>query len=140
MVLKIIRLKINNMKIGDKVKIINHKFPKINPIVPSTRTIVAPDSFKARNNRYIDMNEVIDDSKKEKKINPNEKMDVYTYIVTGISYLYKIGEIVGIRNTPETEYEIETGDIAKYIVEIISDVSGWKGKRVVLFPSQIKKT
>lgn len=118
-------------KIGDIVRIINHKWLHLHPKKPEAKTIVAPISYKGRNYR----NPVLEESNEDDE----GKTCLYEYAITGLDYIGMTGVITGIDNTPKTEYEIHTGDIQKYIVRLTTPLSGWKNKRVDLFPSQIQK-
>jgi hypothetical protein len=121
----------DEMSIGDFVKIINHKFPRLHPKETLKRTIIkTPKEYR----------EILEKCKKDGETIANISKNItFEYELKAVNYIGMIGKIVEISETAETDYEIETGDIQKYVVEIKSKLSNWNKKRVILFPSQVEK-
>jgi hypothetical protein len=118
------------LKIGDTVKIINHKFPEFNPKIPINKTIrIGPE----------ELTRVYREFKKPEDADLTFVKEIsFKYQLKGVNCLGLVGEINGIRNAPETKYEIETGDVAKYVIRFTTDHPKWKNKKMTLFPSQIE--
>ena len=88
----------------------------------------------------MEYREILEKCKKDGEIIANISKNItFEYELKAVNYIGMIGRIVEINETAETDYEIETGDIQKYVVEIKSKSPNWNKKRVILFPSQIEK-
>lgn len=117
--------------IGDFVKIINHKFPNLHSKETLKRTIIKTP---------MEYREILEKCKKDGEIIASISKNItFEYELKAVNYIGMIGKIVEIMGTAETDYEIETGDIQKYVVEIKSKSPNWNKKRVILFPSQVEK-
>lgn len=117
----------NHLKVGEFVKIINHKFPELHPPGVLSKTVSKTPE---------EMEEI------QKEINPEKivhfrKGAIFEYKLSGINYIGIEGVIEKIRTIPEVDYEIETGDIAKYVIRMKSNLSNWNNKIVTLHPSQV---
>ena len=118
------------ISIGDYVKILNHKFPNLNPKETFKGTVIkTPKEYR----------EIQDKCKKNEVIANISKNITFEYKLKAIDYIGMIGKIINLREIAETKYEIDTGEIQKYVVEIKSKQPNWNGKRVTLFPSQVEK-
>lgn len=119
------------LKIGDTVKIINHKFPELNPKgIENKIMILSPER----------LNEVYRKFKKPEDADLTFAKDIsFKYQLKGINCLGLTGEIIEIRSVPETEYEMRTGDIAKYVIRFTTNHVSWRGKKMTLFPSQVER-
>lgn len=103
-----------DLGVGDVVKIVKHKFPELHPDKPQKKTVFSENIYK------------------------KEKVISYEYILSGLNYIGMEGKIIGVRKDPYTKYEIETGEIQKYEVQLLTKALNWKG-RVTLWPEEIKK-
>lgn len=117
----------NHLKIGDFVRIINHKFPELHPPGVMSKTV---------NKTPEEMEEI------QKIVNPKNvihfrKGAIFEYKFSGINYIGMEGTIEKIRDIPETDYEKETGYIAKYVIRLRSNLLNWNNKIVTVYPSQI---
>ncbi|HBG68854.1 hypothetical protein A2W67_02595 [Candidatus Nomurabacteria bacterium RIFCSPLOWO2_02_40_28] len=119
------------MQIGDIVKIVGHKFPELHPKNTLQKVVMkTPEELKMIHHKC------------KKPDDPEmsfSKNSLFEYELKGINYIGMTGVIVEIRTQPECEYETETGDIAKYVVKIKSNLSSWNNKIVTLYPSQVQK-
>ena len=117
-------------KVGDTIKIVNHKFPELHPKKTENKTMILTPQEASR--LYYSTK------------NSNEPDMVFYrnlyfgYQVRGLNYIGMKGVIVEVRNEPGCEYELQTGDIARYVMKITDKVSGWEGSIVSLFPSQVE--
>lgn len=118
------------LKVGDIVRIVNHKFPELNPVGIVNKIItLSPER----------LNEVYRKFKKPEDADLTFAKDIsFKYQLKGINCLGLTGEIIEIRSVPETEYEIRTGDIAKYVIRFTTNHATWKRKKMTLFPSQVE--
>lgn len=119
----------NHLKVGEFVKIVNHKFPELHPPGALSKTV---------NKTSKEMEEI------QKEVNPKSvvhfrKGTVFEYKLIGFNHIGMEGTIIKIRDMPEVEYEKETGDIARYVVRIRSNLSNWNNKIITLYPSQVMK-
>jgi len=113
------------MQIGDIVKIVGHKFPELHPKNTLQKVVMKMIHHKCKKPDDPEMS--------------FSKNSLFEYELKGINYIGMTGVIVEIRTQPECEYETETGDIAKYVVKIKSNLSSWNNKIVTLYPSQVQK-
>lgn len=119
------------LKVGDTIRIVNYKFPELNPKGPENKIMtLSPERLNESYRKF----------KKPKDADLNFTKNIsFQYQLKGINCLGLTGEIIKIRSSPETEYEVKTGDIAKYIVRFTTNHASWKGKKMTLFPSQVEK-
>lgn len=117
----------NHLKVGDFVRIINHKFPGLHPPGVLSKTV---------NKTPEEMEEIQEEVNPEKIIH-FRKGAIFEYKLSGINYIGMEGVIEEIRTIPEVDYEKETGDIARYVIRMRSNLSNWNNKIVTLYPSQV---
>lgn len=98
-------------KIGDKIKWVNDKFPQV-----------------------LCKKTVMEDNK------------TYEYEVKSRKVVGRVGKIIKIRelsnkynDVPLCEYEIETGDIAKYLIKFADKSPNWNHKILHAYESEIEK-
>lgn len=119
------------LKVGEYVKIINHKFPELHPKNVTTRSSSkTPDEMEKIQLKCNSQNEPVVHFRKNA---------LFEYKLSGLNYIGMEGVIIKIRNKAECEYEKDTGDIARYVVKIKSNLLNWKNKIVTLYPSQVQK-
>lgn len=119
------------LKVGDTIRIMNHKFPELNSRgIENKIMTLSPER----------LNETYRKFKKPEEADLNFTKEIsFQYQMKGINCLGLIGEIIEIKNVPDTEYEIKTGDIEKYIIKFTTNHSTWKRTKMSLFPSQVER-
>lgn len=127
-----------NLKVDDRVRVISQKFPENNKKISNQKSIIAPASFQGRSTRGVDREEMVENLKYKQTDPWKGKLINYTYSAVEIDYIGRTGVISAIRKEPECEYEIETGDIAKYVVRLDNKRTK-KYSGVNFYPSQLIK-
>jgi hypothetical protein len=119
------------MQIGDIVKIVGHKFPELHPKNTLKKVVrKTPEELKMIHHKC------------KKPDDPEmsfSKNSLFEYELKGINCIGMTGEIIEIRTKAETEYEIKTGEVAKYVVKFTTNLASWKGKRMTFFPEEVQK-
>lgn len=98
------------LKLGDKVKWVRHRFPELNKYAALSA------SGKRSDHRGTS----------------------YQYETSDRGCVGRIGEIVGIDETPTTKFEIETGEVAKYKIQFIDHSIRWNGKFLHAFEAELE--
>lgn len=116
-------------QIGDTVKIVNYKNPELNPETVENKSVsIEPERLTELHNKFK--------KEDEQELSFHKKI-TFPYQLRGMNYVGMTGVITSIRTVPGCDYEKRTGDIATYVVRILDNLSGWKDKKVTLYPSQV---
>lgn len=120
-----------DLRVGDEVIIVKHKFPELNPENTRGKMVMkTAGELRAIHNKC-------------KKPGEPEmsfyKNSYFEYELKGINCIGMTGEIVEIDLAPRTESEIETGEVAIYVVEFTTKSASWKGKRMTFYPEEVRK-
>ena len=119
------------LKVGDEVIIVKHKFPELHPKNTLKKVVKkTPEELRAIHNKCKKQGD--SDMSFSKSIS-------FDYELKGINCIGMIGEIVEIDPIARTEREVETGEIAKYVVKFITNLASWKNKRMTFYPEEVQK-
>lgn len=120
-----------SLKVGDEVIIIKHKFPELHPKNTLQKMVMkTPEELKMIHHNC------------KKPDDPEmsfSKNSYFEYELKGINCIGITGKIIEVRTAPETEYEIGTGEIAKYVVKFTTNLASWKGKIMTFFPEEVRR-
>lgn len=121
----------NQLKTGDYVRIISHKFLELHP-----KGAINKSSSKTPD----EMEKIQFESNNQGgSVVHFRKNALFEYKLAGLDYIGIEGVVIKIRNKAECEYEKITKDIARYMVKIKSHLLNWKNKIVTLYPSQVQR-
>jgi len=119
------------LRVGEYVRISSYKFPELHP-----RNMMSKSVTKTP----FEMEEIqFECNAPGESIVHFRKNALFEYKLLGLDYIGMEGVIIKLRNKAECEYEKITGDIAKYVVKIKSNLLSWKNKIATLYPSQVEK-
>ncbi len=99
--------------VGDKVRVIKYKFPELHPEKPIKKVVYDFDVY----NRWVP----------------------FYYTFQGLHTIGLEGHIIEVRTEPYCQYEIETGEIQKYVVRFTSGGKGWVGKKLTFYPEEVQR-